>query len=256
VRRAALIPAVLAALVVLAAPVALTACSSSPKKFQEHRDTSADINAKLGLSYMQQGDYDTALEKLKRALDQDPNSVAANHYIAELYKVLNNNELAEEHYKKALRLDGNDPAIQNNYGVFLCDRKRYEEAEKHFLLATRISSYRHPDEAYENAGLCALRIPDAKRAETYFRQALEINPLLPNALYQMALLNFDAQQYLPARAFLQRYEAFSPATSKTLWLGFRIERALGNGDAAGRYAQDLRTKFPQSEEAGALQQAK
>jgi type IV pilus assembly protein PilF len=254
VKRLLLLPVVLVA--VLAASVALTACSSSPKKFEEHRDTSADINAKLGLNYMQQGDYDVALEKLKRALDQDPNSVAAHHYIAELYKMLNNNELAEEHYKKALRLDGNDPAIQNNYGVFLCDRKRYDEAEKHFLLATKISSYRHPDEAYENAGLCALRIPDAKRAETYFRQALEINPLLPNALYQMALLNLNAQQYLPARGFLQRYESFAPAESKTLWLGFRIERALGNTAEAERYAQDLRTKFPRSEEAGALQQAK
>lgn len=234
----------------------LAACSSAPKKFETHRDSSADINAKLGLSYMQQGDYDVALEKLKRALEQDPNSVAAHHYSAELYKALNNHELAEQHYKKALRLDANDPAIQNNYGVFLCDRKRYEEAEKHFLLATRISSYRRPDEAYENAGLCALRIPDVKRAEGFFRQALEINPLLPNALYQMALLNYNAQQYLPARAFLQRYGAFASATPQTLWLAYRVERALDNPAEAELYAQELRARFPKSEEAGELRLTK
>lgn len=231
-------------------------CSSSPKKYESHRDTPADINAKLGLSYMQQGDYDVALEKLKKALEQDPDSVAAQHYIAELYKQLNNHELAEQHYKKALKLAPDDPAIQNNFGVFLCDRKRYDEAEKHFMLAAKISSYRRPDEAYENAGLCALRIPDAARAEKHFRQALEINPLLPNSLYQMALLNFTAAQYLPARGFLQRYAAFAPPTPQTLWLAVRVERALDNTTLADQYAAELRTKFPQSQEAAELRLAK
>lgn len=245
-----------AILAVLAAVLLAAACSSEPKKFEPHRDTSADINAKLGLSYMQQGDYDVALEKLSKALEQDPGSVTAHHYIAELYKALNNYELAEQHYKKALRLDSTDPAIHNNYGVFLCDRKRYEDAERQFLQATKISSYRRPDEAYENAGLCALRIPDAKRAENYFRQALEINPMRPNALYQMALLSFNAQQPLQARAFLQRYTASAPPTPKTVWLAYRVERALGNPAEAEQYAQELRAKFPKSEEAGELRLVK
>ncbi|MBK8163049.1 MAG: type IV pilus biogenesis/stability protein PilW [Gammaproteobacteria bacterium] len=234
----------------------LAACSSGPKKYEQHRDSSADINAKLGLSYMQQGDYDVAMEKLKKALEQDPDSVAAHHYSAELYKALNNHELAEYHYKKALRLEPDDPAIQNNFGVYLCGRKRYDEAEKHFMLATGIPTYQRPEEAHENAGLCALRIPDPKRAESHFRRALEINPLLPNSLYQMALLNFNAQQYLPARAFLQRYSAFASPTPQTLWLAFRVERALDNVSEAEHYALELRSRFPQSEEAGELRRMK
>ncbi|MCC6302337.1 MAG: type IV pilus biogenesis/stability protein PilW [Gammaproteobacteria bacterium] len=249
-RRAARGLAVLLVLLVAAG------CSSGPRKFESRHDSPADINAKLGLSYMQQGDYDVALEKLKKALEQDPDSVTANHYIAELYRLLGNHELAEQHYKKALRLDANNPAVQNNFGVFLCDRKRYDEAEKHFMLAARIPSYRRPDEAYENAGLCALRIPDATRAEKYFRQALDINPLLPNALYQMALLNFNAGQHLSARAFLQRYAAFAAPTPQTLWLAVRVERALDNGELADQYALELRTKFPQSQEAAELRQTK
>lgn len=236
--------------------ILVTGCSSSPGKYESHHDTPAEINANLGLNYMQQGNYDVALEKLKRAIEQDPGTITAHHYIAELYKVLNNSELAEQHYKKALRLASDDPAIQNNFGVFLCDRKRYDEAEKHFMLAAKISSYRRPDEAYENAGLCALRIPDTVRAEGYFRHALEINPLLPNSLYQMALLNFNARQYLSARAFLQRYSAFASPTPQTLWLAFRVERALENGELADQYALELRTKFPQSQETAELRQAK
>lgn len=243
-------------LAVLATVLLVAGCASGPRKFEPQRESSADINARLGLSYMQQGNYDVALEKLKKALEQDPNSVAAHHYSAELYKALNNHELAEQHYRKALRLDSSDPAIQNNFGVFLCDRKRYEEAERHFLQAAKIPSYRRPDEAYENAGLCALRIPDARRAEGHFRQALEINPLLPNALYQMALLNFNARQYLQARAFLQRYASFAQATPQTLWLAYRVERALDNAAEAEQYALELRTRFPKSEEAGELRQLK
>lgn len=243
-------------LAIVAALLVLASCSSAPRKFEEQRDTPADINAKLGLNYMQQGDYDTALAKLKRALDQDPNSVAAHHYTAELYKLLNNHEMAEEHYRKALKLDPGDSAIQNNFGVFLCDRKRYEEAERHFMQAVKTASYRRPDEAYENAGLCALRIPDPRRAETHFRRALEINPVLPNSLYQMALLSFNARHYLQARAFIQRYAVIAPATPQSLWVGFRIERALGNDGEAEQYARDLSAKFPKSEEAAELQRAK
>lgn len=235
----------------LALALMLAACASKPPQGGE---SSAQINARLGLSYMQQGNYDVALEKLKRALEQDSDLADAHHYIAELYKNLRNTELAEQHYRRALRLTPGDAALQNNYAVFLCDNGRYGEAEERFVRAARTPGYQRPDEAYQNAAMCLLRIPDRDKAKRHLRQALEINPVLASALYQMTVLSFDTGEPLQARAFLQRYEAIARHTPQSLWLGVRIERALDNAAAAADYARQLRNDFPRAEETARLRE--
>jgi len=173
----------------------------------------------------------------------------AHHYIAEVYQQTGEYDLAGEHFERAIKLDPKDPLLQNNYGVFLCDQKRYKEAEQRFLKIASLQSYKRPDEAYENAGLCALRIPDPVKAEKYFRRALQINSKLPNSLYQMSQLSFDEHQYLEARAFLQRYFSIAEYTPQSLWLGIRIEQAQGDKEVADRYTRTLLEKFPDSDEA-------
>jgi len=226
----------------------LAACVSNRAQ-ESQADSPAVINAKLGLGYLRQGNYDVALSKLKKSLQEDPKLAMAHHYIAEVYQQTGAYDLAGEHFERAIKLDPHDPLLQNNYGVFLCDQKRYKEAEQRFLKVATIQSYKQPDEAYENAGLCALRIPDPVKAEKYFRKALQINPKLPNSLYQMAQLSFDTQQYLEARAFLQRFFSVSDSTPQSLWLGIRIERQQGDAEAADRYKKILLGKYPDSDEA-------
>lgn len=240
---------------VLACALLIAACASKPPQTQQGGGESpAQINARLGLSYMQQGSYDVAMEKLKRALEQDPDLPEAHHYIAELYKTIRNTDLAEQHYRRALRLSPNDAALQNNYAVFLCDAGRYAEAEERFVKAARTSGYRRPEEAYQNAATCVLRIPDRARAMAHLRSALDINPLLPGALHQMTQLSFESGEYLQARAFLQRYGAIARHTPQSLWLGVNIERRLGNDAAAADYARQLRQEFPRAEETAKLRE--
>lgn len=231
----------------------LSACGNSNLKNDEH-NTPAEINAQLGLDYLQQGDVDIAIQKLKRAQEQNPNLAATYHYYGLLYQRLSSWDLADQNFKHALDLAPHDAAIQNNYGAFLCDRGRYREAEKLFLEAAQSPEYKRSYEAYENAGLCAQRIPDKKKAEQYFRRALEINPVLPTSLFNMAQLSFEDGEYLKARAFLQRYHAVVSPSPQTLFLGVRVERALGDAAAAERFRRRLSADFPQSEEAKKLDQ--
>lgn len=240
-------------LAVCACVVLLCACGKSNLRNDDH-NTPAEINAELGLNYLRQGNVDIAIEKLKRAQEQDPKLAATYHYYGLLYQRLSSWDLADQNFKHALELAPHDAAIQNNYGAFLCDRGRYREAEKLFLEAARSPEYKRSYEAYENAGLCVERIPDRKKAEQYFRRALEINPVLPTSLFNMAQMSFDEGEYLKARAFLQRYHAVVSPSPQTLFLAVRVERALDDTAAAERFSRQLSSDFPKSEEAKKLDQ--
>jgi type IV pilus assembly protein PilF len=230
--------------------LALCACSntSNVREQDSQATRAATVNVELGAGYMNQGKYDVALSKLNRALDEDPKLPSAHNVIAILYERLGEFEKADTHFRRAVDLAPHDPEVHNNYGTFLCGQNRLKEADKQFLAALKDPLYKTPEFAYTNAGVCALKIPDQAKAEEYFRQALRVNPRFGNALFEMAQLNFNRGNYLPARGFLQRYMEASEHGPAGLWLGVRIERALGDKAAADSYAKVLMTDFPNSRE--------
>lgn len=240
----------------------LSACSSTGRSSDtltptpDRRDTLAETHVKLGIGYMQQGKPDLALSKFQRALELEPGLASGHNAIAILYEQLGKLDLAGEHYQRAVNLKPQDSAAHNNYGTFLCSkRNQLDKAEQQFLEALKNPLYDTPEFAYENAGLCAKRKPDLTKAEHYFRKALELNPRLPTSLYQMGLISFDAQRYLPARAYLQRYDEVAKPTPQSLWLGIRIERELGDKNAVSSYSLYLKSSFPDTDEARLLRES-
>jgi len=68
----------------------------------------------------------------------------------------------------------------------------------------------------------------------------------------MAQVSALLERNLSARGYLQRYLEQAPHSAKTLWLGIRIERALGDENAVSSYALLLKANFPDSDETGLL----
>ncbi len=209
----------------------------------------AEANLDLGIAYMRRGEYERALEKLDKARKADPRYYAVHNAYGLLYERLGEYDLAEKHFRTALKLNNKDSMTRNNYGLFLCNRKRYSEAEEQFLQAANNPLYETPGFALSNAGSCARENDDNEKAEQYFRKALDFNPNLPAALKQMSQISFEKDNYLSARAYLQRYLENAGHTAETLWLGIRIERQLGDKDAESSYGLMLRNNYPDSEEA-------
>jgi type IV pilus assembly protein PilF len=241
--RFAMVPAALA--------LALAACTTTQIEGGGKTDLkeAARLNTQLGIEYMRKGQYDLALEKLQRALEQDDDLGAAHSTIALLYQRRGDARQARYHYREALKLSQDDPVTLNNFGVFLCGQGDVEDAEKIFLKAARNKDNANAADAWANAGVCARRDPKRlEAAEGYLREALRLSPRHANALAQLAEVSFDRREYLRARAFLQRYEAVARATPQTLWLAARNERKLGDLQTARGYERRLRTEFPRAPE--------
>lgn len=235
-------------LLLLSAFALLAGCAGTAERDTTDFKKAAQLNAELGLNYMVQGKNEMAMEKLLKAVEYDDESVEANHYIAELYRRLERKDKAAEHFMRAADLAPNDAAIQNNYGVFLCSEKRYDEGVKRLLKAVENPVWPGRGQAYENLGQCLQEKGDVVRAEQYYREALKVNINLSKSLLAMADISLQQGNHISARAFLQRYAAVAPHTSRSLWLGIQIERVLGDRNALSSYGMLLRNNFPAAEE--------
>ncbi|HEC17850.1 MAG TPA: type IV pilus biogenesis/stability protein PilW [Gammaproteobacteria bacterium] len=228
----------------------LWGCATTKELEQEEktRFRIADTNLRLGLGYLQQGREEAALEKLKKAVDVMPDYAEAHSSIALAYERLGQRDKAGEHYRRAVELKPKDGAIQNNFAVFLCGQGEYQAAEEHFLKAINSRKYRTPAQAMENLGRCMMRAGDLKKAETYLRKALQINPRLPGALLLMAQISLEKKRLLSGRAYLQRYQEVARLGPDGLWLGMQVEKGLGDMAAVREYENQLRRNYPDSNE--------
>jgi type IV pilus assembly protein PilF len=212
----------------------------------------ARIHTELGQRYMDNGDLQTALEKLNTALKFDPNYAPAHTVIAVVYEKINNLPEAEIHYRKAVELQPNKGDANNNLGVFLCHTGKVAEADQYFRKAVADPFYQTPDVALTNAGVCQLRANDVAGAEASFRDAIARNPSNAEALFQLANALYRHNDAFRARAFIQRFDALGRPTAASLKLGYDIESHLGDPDGARTYNQRLQSQFPDSEQAHEL----
>ncbi len=209
----------------------------------------AEINVRLGLNYLQRGNYAIALEKLEKALQQNPNLPSAHNTIALLYQHLGEMDKAEYHFKQSVQRDPTYSSAHNNYGVFLCGQEQYDKAELHFLAALKNPLYQNKAQALENAGMCANRIPDQTLAESYFLKALQLEPQLSKSLLQMAKLRFLNVDYENAYSYIQRYKAVATWGASALFTAIQIANKLNDQNSVASYSLLLRANFPDSDEA-------
>lgn len=221
-----------------------------PTKESSQRE-SARIHTELGAGYYAQKQPGIALEEFNDAVRIDPTYAQAYNGLGLVYAALNEDDKADASYKKSLQLDPGNSESHNNYGTFLCSRKRIDESIGQFLEAVKNPLYTTPGSAYMNAGICSLKKQDVKNAEIYLQKALQAQPLLHQAAYQLALIHFDRGQFQLAHNDLQNALVSNP-TPEMLWLGVRIERVLGDKNAESSYTLLLKSKYPDSDQTKAL----
>lgn len=241
---------------VLMVSVLFSACVSnapeSSKSTDEMAREAAQYNLDLGVGYLRKGELQLALDKLKKAVDQDPSLADAHMALGFLYEQIEQPADAEKHMRRAAKLAPDNPQVMNAFGVMQCQHGATDEALKTFSRAAAIPLNRSPESAYTNAGVCARDGGKLDEADQFFRKALAKNPEYDEALLQLASLNFERQDYFPARAFIERFLQAHKATAEALMLGVRIERAMANTSVGNDYAARLLREFPDSPEARQL----
>lgn len=236
----------------------LVACASTGETpAKKHRTTgkanlkdASELNTQLAVGYIQRKQYKPAKDKLEKAIKQNPDNVAAYKTLAYLYALLGLNEEAEIKYSEALDLKQDDPDLLNSYGAFLCTTGKYDEAQQHLKVAYSNPFYESRYLAQSNAGSCFIKQNEYKKAEALLRESLRVNSTLPGSLISMAEVGLKTERYMMARAYIQRYHDVKAASAESLWIQIQAEKALGSEKHYMKYARQLISDFPDSDEAG------
>ena len=212
-------------------------------------DDAADLNYQLGARYYRNGNYDLARDRLRYSIELNPRNATAHYTLALTYEKLENLRLATNSYEQAVRVAPRDFNVQNAYAIFLCSQGEFDDALKQFDRAIKVPENDNAEITMTNAGVCMMQKPDTALAESYFRQALSRKPNYGEALIQLSLMKHTSGDNLNARAFLQRYLSSNIPSATVLFLGVRIEEALGDDQARTEYSNRILREFPRSPEA-------
>jgi type IV pilus assembly protein PilF len=241
---------------IMPAPESSTTPKKSLQKTERTPQESAAIWVQLGQHYLELGKFEIAREDLQKALKFDPKSVDAHTVLATLYDRVGDQTSAELHYRAAADLSPTGASANNNYGLYLCKLGRFDQAQKRFDIAKADGFYTSRDIVYLNSGTCILLAKGSKEAaEADFRRAIEVNPNNGQALFQLASVLYDKNDFFKARAFIQRFDALGQPSPDALLLARNIEVKLGNNSAAHDYAQRLREQFPDASQTHSLDAA-
>jgi len=202
--------------------VTLVGCSSTPYKrtssdeAKMKRESAANTNSALGMLYLQKGDTHRAKQRFLQALEESPKDPTAWYSIGYFFEVMGENTKAEQSFLRAIKLDPQNGDAKNNYGTFLCHTGRYQEGIKQFHAAISAPKYLNTTGAYENIGLCAMKIPDYNLAKQYLEKALALNPKQPESLEALAKIYYQEHKNDLAIKYLNQYKALTTTPDKEM----------------------------------------
>jgi len=214
----------------------------------------ARVHTELAALYYGRRNMAVALEALRTALAADPTYPPVHSMFGLIYLELREPRLAEQSFQNGLRIAPQDPDLNHNYGWFLCQQSgRETEAMAYFQAALRNPLYATPWRTHAAAGTCAQRIGRPADAERSFENALRDEPDELNSLLQLGQIRFRQNRLEESRRLVSRFNKLIEPTAESLWLALRVERKLGERALEQSYANQLRRRFPASQEYQLLQ---
>lgn len=254
--------------------VLLTACQSTSQNTtsvyqgtdpsQRKRDKMELAQARTALAgqYINQRQLDAAKRQLDEAIEAQPNYAPAYDMMGNLLKIEgspSNIANAEKYFKKAISLDPDFIQARNNYGVYLSELGRHQEAIEQFNIAGSTLGYHNRAGALENLGLTYLKMNNPKAAEMAFNKAIETESATVTAKMEMIDILIGRHESLKAKAYFNDLKTMAqlhnqPMPSRLLYQGVRLGILQNDRQEVQRLSSQLLSQHPLSDEAKQLKQ--
>ena len=217
---------------------------------QTTADRLSNTRMELAQAYLGRGQPTDALDQVKQALQAKPDNPAAYGLRGLIYAALGDTEHADESFHRAMQLAPHDGDLMNNYGWYLCQQRRFDDADAQFKQAIAEPSYRGVPRTTLVEGICQARGGKMQEAEHTLSHAYELDPANPTVAYNLSEVLYRNGQFDRARFYIRRINSRPElASAQTLWLAARIEHKLGQEEQVKAMGAQLRDHFPDAPEA-------
>jgi type IV pilus assembly protein PilF len=207
----------------------------------------------LATGYIEQGDMPNARRHLNNAATLDSNNSEVFALWGLVYSREGEPGLADESFRRALRVNARNSQARNNYAAFLYAQERYEDAYRELQEVVEDTTYANRAQAFENLGLAALRLERIDDAEYAFGRAMQLNDRQLRSSLELANISIVKQNVPQAQAYYRNYLTLLQLynitqSARGLWVGIQLENALGNDANVRQYGAQLETNFSGSPE--------
>lgn len=211
-------------------------------------DKSLEYSLQLARGYINDRNWDAAKRHLKHAMEIDDESAEIFEALALVFQNTGEIELAEENYKKSIRLDPKASRVRNNYAAFLYFLKRYQEAAEQLEVVVTDTLYRRRSVALTNLGRCYRQLDKLDKAEEAFRRALLLERDSATLMFELAEVHYLQGDYPQAQKYYDGYRAkVKQQAPQALLLGIRLADKFGNQNARSSYLLALKNLYPTSQ---------
>ena len=209
----------------------------------------ARVRLELAGAYFGRGQMTTALDQVKQAIAADPAMSEAFNLRGLIYANLGDDRLAEESFRRALQLNPRDADAMQNFGYYLCQKKRYPEATALFDQALAVPRYADAPRTWLTKGVCQAFAGQLAESEASLLRAYELDPASPSAAVNLSEVLYRRGDFERARFYVRRVNGVpAVVNAQTLWLAVRIENRLGNRNGVQDLGEQLRKRFPDARE--------
>lgn len=200
------------------------AAPMSDKERDELRKKIEEDAAKSGIMYkvFEEGklaytakNYDEAILKFKDAISKIPVPTPAKTAdviwanLAMTYDAKKDYVEAEAAYKKAIEFNATESAYHVNLSLAQIAQGKIEESQASIAKAAELNPA-NAGMAYYNMGATLINRNKPKDAITFFKKAVELDPLYANAFYQLGLTLIGENENAEAINNLEKYLALVP----------------------------------------------
>jgi tetratricopeptide (TPR) repeat protein len=196
-------------------------------------------------------DFAAAVKPLKTLADHQPDAYPVWFNLAYAYSGLHQNQEATEAYRHAIQLKPDLFEARLNLGILLLEMSDPRGARDQLEKAAALKPADARTHLYYARALAQSGPEDADAAGKEYRKALELDPKLPQAQFDLAQLEFKQKHYAEALAAFQQAGASDPAfVQAQLGMALASEGLGKHDDAIAGFEKylaakpnDLETRF-------------